>query len=222
MRVYTLTILFIALFISVAANAAVERRSLDLKLPTQGLFEQQTISAPGASTNSGILTNHAGPTSAAALTVSTFLGQPDVPRALRIVPGGTTADVAGCTVVVNGTDIHNDAISESIVIADNQATVADGVKAFKTVTSLAFPANCEEGGFAATWSMGYINKLGLSRCMADAAHFVQAGYGGAFESTRPTVAANASAVSSNTILLNTALAGSSVQALFIQNFACLP
>lgn len=200
---------------------AIERRSLDIKLPTQAVLERQTISA-GVSTTSSILSASAGPTSAAATTISTFLAQPDVPRNLILTPTGTTGDVESCVVTITGTNVKNSTISETFTFAANASTAVTGSKAFKTVTSVAFPANCESGSFGATWNLGQGYKLGLRNCMANAGSFFHAVYGGVKEVTAPTVAASASAVESNTIQLNSMLLGSDVIAYYVQNFACSP
>ncbi len=215
-------LILLTLLLGTEIHAAVERRSLDLKLPSQQMVERQLVSAPGGSSTNGILSASAGPTSASAATVSTFAGQPDVPRNLVITPGGTTTDIESCVITVSGTSYNNTSISEDFTFSANQSTAVTGNKAFKTVTSVAFPANCESGGFAATWSIGVGFKLGLKRCMRNAANFLHASYNGVYESTRPTVAASASAVESNTVTLNTTLAGSDVELFYFQNYACSP
>lgn len=212
----------LSFFLGLNLEAAVERRSLDLKLPSQQMIERQLISAPGGSSTNGILSASAGATSAAAATVSSFAGQPDVPRNLVITPGGTTGDIESCVITVSGTSITGSSISEDFTFSANQSTAVTGNKAFKTVTSVAFPANCESGGFAATWSIGVGFKLGLRKCMRNAANFLHASYNGVYESTRPTIAASASAVESNTATLNTTLAGSDVELFYFQNYACSP
>lgn len=200
---------------------AIERRSLDIHLPTQYTIERQTIS-PGLSTTSTILSANAGPTSAAATTISTFLAQPDVPRNLILTPGGTTGDVEACVVTISGTNIKNQSISETFTFAANASTAVTGSKAFKTVTSVSFPANCESGAFAATWSLGQGYKLGLRNCLANAGSYFHTSYNGIKEVTAATVAASASAVESNTIQLSSMLLGSDVVAYYVQNFACSP
>lgn len=213
---------FTALLLAFPLFAAVERRSLDLKLPSQAILERQLVSAPGASTNNYILTSNAGATSGAAVTVSSFSNQPDVARALSITPGGSTGDVGSCTITVSGTDIAGNSISETFAFTSNQSAAIYGSKAFKTVTSIAFPASCEDSPYNASWIVGVTNTLGLKKCMRNAGNFGWATYNGAYESTRPTVAANSTTLSSNTIVLNTALAGSDVEAFFVQNFNCNP
>jgi hypothetical protein len=210
-------------FVSNAHAAPVRRLYQDVKLPTQQVVEKQTITAPAADSTTNVVSGHAGATSAAIATVTSGLTNPDVPRNLVITPGGTTTDVESCVIVVAGTNIFNQSISENFTFAANDSAAQTGTKAFKTITSVTFPANCESGGFAATWSIGAGSKLGLNRCMAVKSDFLQAGLGGTREGTFPTVVASATAVESNTVDLNSAYDDSAdVQAYFMQNFRCFP
>lgn len=218
----TIWILALVALTGTVQAAPVRRLYQDVKLPTQQVIEKQTVTAPLLGSTTRLLNGVAGPTSAALTTVTSFSAQPDVPRNLVLTPDGTTNDVAGSTVTISGTDIFNASISEDFVIALHQSTATTGNKAFKTVTSVSFPANTESGGFAATWSLGTGSKLGLRRCMAKASDFLQAGLAGTRESTFATIAANASAVSSNTASLNSALNGTDVQLYYMQNFGCFP
>jgi len=213
--------LLIAL-VTVTGFGAVERRSLDIKLPTQQVLERQVIASPGASTTTTVLSSVQGPSSAAATSVSSFSGQPDVPRALVVTRGGTTGPgLVACTVTITGTDINSDSISEDVVLASGQSA-QEGYKAFKTVTNVAWAASCEQGNYSTTWSVGRTNRLGLKKCMRNAGNFFQATYNDAFEATRPSVRAASSVVSSNTIWLSTVLGGQDVEAFFAQNFLCRP
>lgn len=72
--------------------------------------------------------------------------------------GGTPAD-APATVVITGTDIDGEALTETVNVAQT-ATIAEGVKAFKTITSIVYAAG---DGTNATVAIGYGNKFGLSR-----------------------------------------------------------
>jgi hypothetical protein len=213
----------VLLFASFSASAAIRPYYQDIKLPTQQVVEKQTISDPAAAGTTDMLSAFAGATSAAAVTRTTFVAQPDVPRNLVITPGGTTTDVEACTVVVNGTNFFGTAISENFAFLANASTATTGAKAFKTVTSVVFPANCESGGFAATWDMGFGEKLGLKRCMDAAGHLLMSTVAGAYEATRPTVTASATAVESNTADFNGTMNGANdFEAFFFQNFRCNP
>lgn len=200
--------------------AAIQRIFQDVKLPTQKVIERQAISNIGTTTTNNILSASAGATSAAAATVSSFLVQPDVPRNLVITPAGTTADVAACTLTVTGKNYLNNTITESFVFADNASTATTGSKAFKTVTSIGFPAACEEGVFGANWSVGWGNKIGLKACM-DFDHWLQSTLNGSYESTRATVTYDADEVEKNFVVFNGTLNGTNdFEAFFMQNYRC--
>lgn len=212
-----------AMVISQTAFAIPQRMARDLKLPSQQMIEKQTFTAPAAAGTANILSGAAGPTSAAAATITSFVAQPDVPRNLVITPGGTTGDVESCVITVTGTNYNGATITENFTFAANASTAQTGSKAFKTVSSVAFPADCESGGFAATWSMGWGEKLGLSHCMSAAGNIVFSTLNGAKEGTAPTMAASASAIESNTADFNGTMNGSNNFELFyFQNFACYP
>lgn len=223
MLIRFLAICAIFMFSVFAQAQTVRRLSQDVKLPTQGVIEQQSFTNLLAATTNTVLNGNAGSTSAAIATVTTFAGQPDSPRNLRVLPGGTTTDVEACDVVITGTNIFDKVITETFSFLANASTETVGNKAFKTVTSVVFPANCESGAFAATWSVGLGEKIGLKRCMAEAGAWIQSSLNGAFESTRATVVANASAVESNTADFNGAMNGTNDhKGYFIQNYGCFP
>lgn len=72
--------------------------------------------------------------------------------------GGTPAD-APATAVVTGTDIDGEVLTETLNIPQT-ATIVQGDKAFKTITSVVFAAG---DGTGATVAMGYGNKFGFSK-----------------------------------------------------------
>ena len=218
-----LLILVLTLF-TITASAYVVPVYRDLKPATQVMLEKQDFGLlAAASTGYVKVAGYAGATSAAAVTLTSFLAQPDAPRNLVITPGTSTGDVAACTIVVNGTNIYGRAISENFVFADDASSAVTGAKAFKTVTSVVFPANCEDGGFTATWAIGIGEKIGLKNCMAYAGDWAWSTVGGAYEATRATMAVNASAVESNTADFNGTMNGSNrFMGYFIQNFVCKP
>ena len=197
----------------------------DQKLPTQKSIEYQLISNPAVAAADDVLSDDAGATSAAIATQSTFDAAIDVPRNVSITPTGTTTDVESCVVVVDGTDFHGQTITENFTFAANASTATVGNKAFKTVTLVTWPANCESGTFAATWDVGYGEKLGLKRCMAQAGHLIFSTVSGAYEATRATVAIDAANIEGNTADFNGTMDGSAdFEVFFIQNFAqtCFP
>lgn len=90
-------------------------------------------------------------------TANATITNPDVPRALTITTGGTTADIAAGNVVITGTNIEGKTITEAFVMADNLNGTVTGTSAFKTVSSIVFPI---ADGTTATISVGTSNKLG--------------------------------------------------------------
>lgn len=209
---------------SITSHAqSVRRLFQDVKLPTQGVIEQQSFTDLLAASTTRIVTTTAGATSAAAATLTTFTAQPDSARNIVITPAGTTTDIENCIITVTGTNIFDRTITETFTFAANDTGAQTGAEAFKTVTSVAWPANCESGGFAATWSIGIGEKIGLKRCMAEAGAFVQSSLNGAKEGTAATVVADADEVEKNTADFNGAMNGSNDhKAYFIQNYGCFP
>ena len=211
------------LIFAIPTHAYVVPTYRDLKPASQAMLEQQRISIPILALTNRVLTTNAGPTSAAALSITAFTAQPDVPRNITITPTGTTADVESCVVSVVGTNIFGKAISETLSFLANAATATAGLKAFKTVSSVSFPADCESGGFAATWIIGVGDVLGLKNCMSQAGNIAWAVFDGVFEATRATCVADADEVEKNTCDVNGTLNGAkNVDIFFVQNFACLP
>jgi hypothetical protein len=142
----------------------------------------------------------------AATTVATGITAPDVPRALQIK--GNAAGITG-DVVITGTNFAGETISETIAL--NGANAVLGSKAFKTVTQIVLPARNAAGD---TVSVGCNDKLGIPYKLA--LNTVLAAYlDGAKEGTAPTVAVSATALESNTIDLNSALAGKQVDVFLI-------
>lgn len=209
------------LLFTTSAFAYVVPTYRDIKPATQAMLEHQRVTAPIVATTNYIKTTYAGPTSAAALTLSSFTHQPDVPRNITITPTGTTGDVENCAIVVNGTNINNHAISETLTFAANDSAAQVSLKAFKTVSSVVWPADCESGGFAATWIIGVGDVLGLKACMAQAGDVGWTVFDGVYEGTRATCVAHASEVANNTCDINGTLnAAKNVDFYFVQNFAC--
>lgn len=102
-------------------------------------------------------------TVASPVTVSSFLAGGVAallayPRNLTFTTAGGTPSDAPATALVTGTDINNDALTETVTLAQT-ATIANGVKAFKTVTSVEYPA---ADGTDATVSIGFGSVFGLS------------------------------------------------------------
>lgn len=140
-------------------------------------------------------------------TDQAFAGQPDVCRNITATAGGTAADIGAISVVVTGTNMNDEAISETLpAFTVNTAGTVQGVKAFKSVTAITIPAH---DGTGATTSVGFGDKLGLPREL-DRNTVVAAFLDGVKEGTAPTVVTDVDELEKNTCDLNSALDGSEV------------
>lgn len=214
-------LVLLALAIPFSAQAYVKKLGHDVRPENQVMVFKQSVGTPAAANTVAILENHAGATSGSAAVVSSGFSQPDVPRNLVVTPTANTGDVAAGNVTISGTNILGESISEDFAFLANASTATTGSKAFKTITSISFPG--EDSPYAATWSVGYGEKIGLSRCLDSAGHLVFSTVGGAYESTRATMAVSASSVESNTADFNGTMNGSnSFEAFFIENYRCKP
>lgn len=211
------TIVFVIVFF--AMTGAIKRMDLDLKLPSQVMLELQSIDNAIVADDDRILVDQA--TSGSVITtVTSFLAQPDVCRAVSVLPGGTTADVPAGGIDFTGTNFFGATITETLTLAANASTLKSGLQAFCSVTSIVFPI---QDGAAATYDVGVIDVLGLKRCMDDAGSVAWASFDGAFETTDPTIVANATVIDKNTINPNGTLDGAKdLKVYFVQNFRCKP
>jgi hypothetical protein len=159
-------------------------------------LRQQIFTAPKAAENDDV---HAAITLPASGTtvVTTAITNPDVPRVMRIK--GNAAGITG-NVVIEGTDIQGNTITDTIVAVDD--TAVDGVKAFATVTKITVPARTTSGD---TISVGLGAKLGLE-CICDAYSFT--GFAGV-----SSYAYDASDISKNVVTPSATLNGSTTIAL---------
>lgn len=224
MRKYTLFFLTLALTVlSPVSRAAITPMFTDIKLSSQQVVERQAMGTPAAADTNSLLSASAGNTSAAAASVSTFLAQPDVPRNLALLPGGSTAHLNACTVTVSGLNFYYKPISEDFVFASAASTATVGLKAFRSVSAVSFPAGCEASPYDVTWSLGKGEKLGLKYCLANAGEWLQSSVAGVHESTLATVVTHATAVENNTADFNGTMNGSNAfVGQFFQNFLCKP
>lgn len=216
-------VLLIALLVTCTSlEAAVKRFFQDAKLPTQQMIEKQTFSNLVAAGTANVLSAHAGNTSSAAASATTFVAQPDSARNLVITPGGTTNDVANCSITVLGTNYKGQSISEAFAFAANASSATTGSKAFLTVTSVVFPSNCEDSPYGATWSIGYGEKIGVKKCMDSAGHILFSTLNGAKEGTAPTMSVDVDELEKNTADFNGTMNGSNdFELFFFQNYRCL-
>lgn len=216
-------ILFLTTLFCTSSWAYVVPTFRDIKPASQAMLEHQLLAAPVVATTNYVKTTYAGPTSAAADVLTSFTAQPDYARFITITPTGTTGDVESCAVVIAGKNIYGANISDTLTFAADASTAQTSIKAFKTITSITWPASCESGGFAATWIVGVSNALGLKACMKQAGDMAWTVFNGVYEGTRATCAANASDVSKNVCTIASTLDGSKpVDFYFVQNFACHP
>lgn len=122
--------------------------------------EEWTDSAAG--TAAALLA--AAATVASIVTVSSFLA-PGVAilaagaRNLTFTTAGGTAADAPANAVITGTDANGAQQTETVALAQT-GTIASGVKCFKTVTKVVYPA---ADGTGATVSIGIGNLLGLTK-----------------------------------------------------------
>jgi hypothetical protein len=80
------------------------------------------------------------------------------PRNVTFTTAGGTAADAPATATITGTDIDDNALTETVNLAQT-ATIASGVKAFKTIVSIAFAAG---DGTDATVAIGFGSVFGLA------------------------------------------------------------
>lgn len=218
---FTLTLLLLSWAQPAFSYVAPQYR--DLKPATQAMLEKQNFGTPVVASGTFIVSTAAGSITSAAATLSTFSAQPDVARNIVITPTGTTGDVESCVVVVNGLNYFGKSISENFTFAADASGTVTGSKAFKSVSSVVFPANCESGSFGATWNVGIGEKIGLKNCLAAAGDFAWSHAAGVFSATRPTVVASATGVENNTADFAETMNGSTAfVGYFVQNFLCLP
>jgi|GEM_PF-640729 len=140
--------------------------------------------------------------SGATTVVTTGFTAPDVARCVTVK--GNDANVTG-NVVVEGKNFEGVTITETIALAG--AAVVSGNKAFKTVTKVTLPAYAVANTERVRVGTGA--KLGLPvRLTRNTVLF--AFLAGVREATAPTVAVSGTAIESNTMTLNSALAGTAV------------
>ncbi len=127
--------------------------------------------------------------------------QPDVARCACIV-----ANAAGVTgnVVVAGKDLANASITDTIAL--NGLTPVNGVKAFKSIQTITFPARTH---IADTVDVGTTNLLGLHHKLAHNT-VLRAFIDNVVEAVAPTVTVSSTVLSQNTAVLATALADDDV------------
>lgn len=138
--------------------------------------------------------------------VTTAITSPAVARNVTATAGGTGANITAVSVIVAGTNVYGEAITETLpaFTAATPGTVV-GSKAFATVTSITVPAN----GTGVTTAVGTGAKLGLPVKLARNT-VVAVFLADVKEGTAATVATSTTAVDGNTVSLNSALNGTAV------------
>lgn len=124
--------------------------------------------------------------------VTTAIVNPDVPRTLTIT--GNAVGISG-NVVIAGTNIAGAAISDTIALSGTDTV--EGVKAFRTVTSITVPARNAEGDTA---TVGVGKKFGLAHIVAFAAFLLVKLFGGSADVG--TLAVDADEIEKNLFALN--------------------
>jgi len=208
---------FLALFTAQAFATPVYPFYQDVKFPRQIVLEKQTFATPDLADADLILDGQAT-SSSATTTVTSFLAQPDVCRALAILPGGTTASVPAGDVVVTGLNIDGKEITENFTFAENASTVTNGTKAFCSVSAIVFPI---QDGAGAVYDVGTQDKLGVRKCADNAGAYAWSVFNGAYETTRGVFTAHATDVSKNLFDPQGTLDGAKdVILYFEQNYRC--
>ena len=172
-------------------------------------FEILAVNAGAADVDS-VLAAHTD-TGADSLFATGFVS-PLTPRNITATAGGTAGDIAAAQVVIVGTDYSGNAITDSLTaFTVNTAGTIQGTLAFKTITSIYIPLH---DGTGATTSIGYGDKLGIPYKLTHNT-VIQTFLGNSLEGTAPTVVTSSSAISQNTVDLNSALDGTNVDIYLI-------
>lgn len=213
------TLLLAMTIFSTMAFGSIDVQRRDMKLASQVLIEKQSIDNAVIALTTRLTTDQAV-NSVAAVTITTFTANADVPRNITVTTGGTTADCKAANVTVTGTNFFGQTITDTLAITDNQNGTTSGTKAFASVTSVLIPA---QDGDACVYDVGVGDVLGLKRCMDFAGHVVMAVFDGVYEATRATCVADADEIEKNTCDINGTLNGAKdIELYFYQNFRCLP
>lgn len=180
----------IGIYVNLGLDNYADENSISLA-DSQKRAHQQTWAAPAAASTTYV---HAAISTAVVTTSG--ITNPDYPRVISIVGAGSGHSATG-SVVINGTDIQGNVISDSIALNGN--TTVNGVKAFKTVTSI------DTTGVTGidtndTVTVGIAAALGLDS-YADAYSF--AGFGGESSYT-----SDPAIISKNTVTTSVAPNGS--------------
>lgn len=137
--------------------------------------------------------------------VATAITNPDVPRTVTVK--GNASGITG-NVVITGTNVKGESITDTIAL--NGSTEVEGIKAFKTVTNIALPAETHAG--TDTVSVGRANKFGLPHIVANAALLLVKLFNGSADTG--TLAVDSDEVEKNLFAINGTPDGSKVLDLY--------
>ena len=163
----------------------------------------ETRKKVAAGTTTAVLAATAG--ASTSQTVTTGITQPDVPRALSVTVGGSAAGVQSSSIVITGTNVEGKTITESFITTIGATGTINGLKAFKSVTSVLIPAQV---GSSATFAVGTQNILGVNHRLYNQNTTVKvysatgvsvSGYNAFTLQAPPTVVANDPLVELNTV-----------------------
>lgn len=133
--------------------------------------------------------------------------QPPCARTITATAAGTQNDTGAVSVIVYGTNINDEVISETLpAFTVNQSATKTGSKAFKTITSVFLPSH---DGTGATVSIGYSDALGVP-FMFSKKPYLRATLDGVIEANAPTQVNDADEIEKNTVDLNSSLNGKEV------------
>lgn len=154
--------------------------------------------APGANMSSVACVGGGGQT----ILAADLTAQPSCPRNITATAGGTQNDVGAVSVIVYGTNIDDQPISEKLTtFTVNTTGTKTGTKAFKTVTSVFLPSH---DGTGATVAIGTGEVLGLPYKFTKRP-LVWATLNGVIETTVPVMVADSDEIEKNTIDLHSNL-----------------
>lgn len=173
---------------------------------------EYTIAEAAAIDANGLLSEHE--TSATLVTTATtFLAQPPTPRKITaIVKSADAAEItAEATIVITGTNIADDVITETLTFTANLSTALTTAKAFKTVTSCVFSAQAD--GTPAI-DVGWDDTIGLP-FMLSAKPFVLEMFNDAIQFTAGTFTVDSDELEKNTYNPNGTLDGAKTLKLLL-------
>lgn len=137
--------------VSLGANGDSGRRNVcHISFVRTDLHAPQAASATALAGSANLATS--------ATTQQFITTNPDVPRNVTVTLGGTTANIGAGNITVIGTNAQGAAITELIAVTASTGGLLSGVKAFKTVSEVDYPATT---GAGVTSTVGYGSALGI-------------------------------------------------------------